>query len=165
MRRNNLILVLVVLLLTIGALVYVHLNFSKTGILLNHGLSKENIKLTTENGNTKFYFYEKNKEIGLLAMRKRNGPGWIFYTDNRILIDDKTGTIKTVYPTIKNGAAVARSVWGGVVKDATSANIIVKINGMEYQPNLLTYKKNDSLYFLIDTDKVDKSDFMTIELQ
>lgn len=162
MRRILLIFMVIVILLVGIGMGYFH--YSKPGILLMHGLSRDKIKLTLSNDNLQFYLYEKKQEIGFLVLRKRDhGYGWKIYSDTSKRIDDNQFSIKTLYPTIQNGTVVVKGVWGGGVKGASSSEITLKINGGIYPPDLMIFKKNDYLYFLVETDKVDKSDMLTIE--
>jgi hypothetical protein len=166
LRRILFIVVLMGIVLLGGGMAYFH--YSKQGILWSNGLSAETIKLTMTNGNgnLQFYLYEKKQEIGFLVLRKRDsGLGWKTYNETSKLADNHQDSIKTLYPTIENGSAVAKSVWGGVVKGASSSYVTLKINGQSYQPDLVSFKKNDYLYFLVDTDKVEDSDTLTIEIK
>jgi hypothetical protein len=146
-----------------AGMIYTH--NTKPGILFSRGFMGDGIKLAMTKGDLQFYFYEKSQTIGFLVLRKReNGFGWKVYAETSKPMNGRQDAIKILYPTIKNGAAAARSIWGGIVEKAASPAVTLKINGEVLSPDLVSYKKNEYYCFLIDTDQVDESDTLAISV-
>ena len=165
MIRRILILILTIAVLFAGGR-SVYLHYSVSRILMRHGLSQDSIKLTRTIGIFHVYFYvkEKEKQMGFLVLRKRSPFGWKTYVE---VVDSVTGqrdSTKLLYPMVVNGGTTSRSLWGGVVTQAESPEIRIRINGDLYEPDQLSYKKNEYLYFLVDSEKVGLMDKLTVEI-
>lgn len=150
--RMIILTITVVGIVLVGVCLY-YTHYMKEGILWRYGLSRDSIKLSTRIDRFEFYLYEKNKEIGLFSVYKREGHGWKKYYDLSKVLESDRDSLEFLYPTIQNGAAVTKSLWGGVIKSSAFPDAIVKINNEIYPLSVVSFKKNEYLYFLITSDE------------
>ncbi|BBI33815.1 hypothetical protein [Cohnella abietis] len=158
---KSLAIVLIVFLLGF-ILVNGYLNYFKSGIFLKEGLSSQDIKLTLTEGELHFYLFEKtinNKPvIGIMVLEQRNGFGWRKFREISISkIEGDISFVHILYPTIKNGNAIGKSMWGGVFPDAVSRNVHFKIDDDVIIPHLLLFNKSGPSYFFTESDNVTSS--------
>jgi len=113
--------------------------------------------------NFQFYLYEKESEFGILQVYKReNGLGWKLnqYQPKELMSD--RDSIEFIYPAgYQNGAAVFKSLWGGVLKNPSSYDVKIKFNEVIYSPDFITFMKDEYLYFFVKNDTTGQT--ITIE--
>ncbi|OXM14250.1 hypothetical protein [Paenibacillus herberti] len=140
-------------LLAFGALLI--FNYSITGILKKHGISKDEIRLTMEKTQFRFYLYEKKSgaksQLGILTMHKEKDQlFWSFYNDSNLIDSGEREIVKTFFPTIENGILVSHSVWGGYLNKAVSKVNLRSTNGEIFSAELIFTAADGSTYFMHD---------------
>ncbi|HEY2493035.1 MAG TPA: hypothetical protein VGI33_09010 [Paenibacillus sp.] len=71
--------------------------------------------------------------------------------------------MRLIYPTIKNGIPVGKSVWGGVQLKAQSSKVSLKIgDASPIVPDTIIFRKGESLYYLTVSDDT-KSESLSLK--